>query len=114
MSPTGPPVPLFRLEGQYWGFVADNGVYDRYGRHIGWVEGVNVFDRSGRFMGELRFSQYVLRDLLRTEPIHRAPRDAVPYPVPPTPPPDRAVRAPIADWRDALPWPLTPPLPPRV
>jgi hypothetical protein len=65
-------------------------------------------------MGELRYGQYVLRDLLRPEPIHRAPRDAVPYPAPPAPPPDRDLRAPIADWRDALPWPLAPPAPLRV
>lgn len=113
-SPVTAPVPLFRWDGQYWGFVADEGLYDRYGRHVGWVQGVNVYERSGRFMGELRFGQYVLRDLLRAEPIHRAPRPAVPYPTPPAPAPDRDTRPPIADWRDALPWPLPPPEPPRV
>ncbi len=114
MSPIALPVPLFRWEGQYWGFVADDALYDRFGRHVGWVEGVNVYERSGRFMGELRYTHYVLRDLLRADPIHRSPRAAVPYPTPPAPPPERDARPVITDWRDALPWPLPPPEPPRV
>ncbi len=106
--------PLFRWDGKYWGFVADGALCDRYGRHVGWLEGADAYQRNGRFMGELREGRYVLRDVLRPEPIHRAPRAAVPYPTPPAPAPDREAREPLDTWREALPWPLPPPEPPRV
>jgi hypothetical protein len=106
--------PLFRWDGRYWGFVANGGVYDRYGRHVGWLDGPDAYHLTGRFMGELRDRVHVLRDVLRAEPIHRAPRTAVPHPTPPAPPPDREAREPLDGWTDALPWPLPPPTPPRV
>jgi hypothetical protein len=108
------PQPVFRWEGNYWGFVAGGQLYDRYGRHVGWLEGSDVYLRRGAFLGELRGSRYVLRDVLRAEPIHRAARPAVPYATPPAPPPDRDPRDAMDGWRDALPWPLSPPEPPRV
>ncbi len=110
----GPVRPLFRWDGPYWGFVAGDALYDRYGRHVGWLDGRDAYHRSGRFMGELREGGYVLRDTLRAEPIHLAPRAAVPHPAPPAPMPDRDARDPIDGWVDALPWPLPPPEPPRV
>jgi len=104
---------IFRWDGAYWGFLADDTLYDRHGRHVGWLEKADVFDRSGRFMGELRDGHYVLRDRLRAVPVHRNPRPAVAYPVPPAPVPDRKAREPLDDCTDALPWPLPPPEPPR-
>lgn len=106
--------PLFRWDGHYWGFVSGDGVYDRYGRHVGWLEGNDVYERGGRFLGELMNRYHVLRNTLRPEPIHLAPRPAVPYPTPPAPPPDRDARLPIDGWVDALPWPLPPPEPLRL
>jgi hypothetical protein len=109
-----PPQLVFRWEGQYWGFVARGELYDRYGRHVGWLDGADVYLRSGAYLGELRGTGYVVRDVLRAEPIHRAARPAVPYGTPPAPPTDRDPRDPLDGWRDALPWPLPPPEPPRV
>jgi len=106
------PASLFRWDGRYWGFVAGDDVYDRYGRHVGWLRGNDVYDRSGRFLGELMNEHYVLRNVLRPEPIHQSPRPAVPYDTPPTPPPDRGARQPLDGWSDALPWPLPPPVRP--
>jgi len=108
------PQPVFRLEGHYWGFVADGALYDRYGRHVGWLEGSDVYLRRGAFMGQLRGGGCVLRDQLRAEPIHQAARPGVPCSTPPAPPPDRDPKDPLDGWRDALPWPLPPPEPLRV
>jgi hypothetical protein len=105
---------IFRWDGTYWGFLAADGLYDRYGRHVGWREHADVFDRTGRFMGELRDEHYVLRNRLRAVPVHRSPRPALPYPTPPAPLPDRQARDALDDWTDALPWPLPPPEPPRL
>jgi hypothetical protein len=106
--------PLFRWDGAYWGFLLENQLYDRYGRHVGWFEtpGIDVYDLSGHFMGELWEEQYVLRSIFRSEPIPRASRAPVPYPTPPAAPPERDARDPREDWSDALPWPLAPPEPP--
>ncbi len=109
-----PSSPLFRWDGSYWGFLAGDDIYDRYGRYVGWVEGTDVYHRNGRFMGELMNRFHVLRNVLRPEPIHRAPRDPVPYSAPPLASPDRKPRDPLDGWSDALPWPLPPPTPPRV
>jgi hypothetical protein len=109
-----PPRPVFRWAGQYWGFLAGSELYDRYGRHVGWLEGADVYLRSRAFLGELRAEGYVVRDVLRAEPVHRAARAAVPYGTSPASPPDRDACDPVDGWRDALPWPLRPPEPSRV
>lgn len=107
--------PIFRWDGPYWGFIAGDRLYDRYGRHAGWLDGgIDVFDRSGRFLGELLAAHYVLRSVLRPEPIHRARWPAVPYGTPPDSLPPRDPRLPMDGWADALPWPLEPPAPPTL
>jgi len=106
--------PVFRWDGQYWGFLSGGTLHDRYGRQVGWLDGADVFHLAGGFLGELRDGAYVLRNRLREEPVHRAPRPAAPYPTPPTPVPDRGARDPLDDWTDALPWPLPRPDPPTL
>ena len=71
-----------------------------------------MFDLGGRFLGELVDHHYVLRNALREEPVHRAPRVPSIHPAPPDPLPGREPRTPRDDWTDALPWPLSPPDPP--
>jgi hypothetical protein len=110
-------VPIFRWNGALWGFREGDRVFDRYGRQAGWVESVpgrgpDVFDLGGRFLGELFDRHYVMRHVLREEPVHRAPRVRAIHPAPPDPPPAREARTPLDDWSDALPWPLAPPDPP--
>jgi hypothetical protein len=105
--------------GRYWGFRHGDALYDRHGRQAGWIErgrdgSLDVYDLTGRFLGAVVDEHYVLRHTLRAEPVHRAPRAAVPHPAPPDPAPDRAPRPPRADWADPLPWPLRPPEPPRL
>lgn len=103
--------PIFLRAGSYWGFIARDKLYDRYGRHVGWLEGVDVYDRSGRYLGELLDGHYVLRSVFQPEPVHRARWPAVPYPTPPDPLPAREPRLPTDGWREVLPWPLDPPEP---
>jgi hypothetical protein len=116
-SPAGAPLPVFRLGGAYWGFIESDRLYDRHGRQLGWLDPIpghapDVFDVSGRFLGEIVEHHYVVRDTLRAEPVHRAPRPPVVHPAPPGDWPDREPRDPHQEWTDALPWPLAPPDPP--
>jgi hypothetical protein len=116
--PDGRVVPVFRWAGHYWGFRDAERLYDRYGRQAGWIEPgtapPDVYEIGGRFLGELVDDHYVLRGVLRAEPVHRAPRPPVPHPAPPDPAPDAEPREPRDGWTDALPWPLPPPEPPRL
>ena len=109
---------VFRWDGSYWGFLLNNQLYDRYGRHAGWAEGrphhaLDLFHLSGRFMGELVDGHFVLRSILRTEPVPRGSRPPIPTRTPPDPPASRGPADPRDGWSDALPWPLRPPDPPR-
>jgi hypothetical protein len=111
------PVPIFRWSGALWGFVDEDRLFDRFGRQAGWIEPVadrspDVFDLNGRFLGELFGRQYVMRYVLREEPIHRARCVGAIHRAPPDPLPARDPRTPIDDSHDGLPWPLFPPDPP--
>lgn len=113
-DPAHAPVPIFRWSGASWGFLEGDRLYDRYGRQVGWLQQVpgrapDVFDLHGRFLGELVDRHYVLRDALRGEPVHRAPRPRTIHPAPPGALPPRDARIPRDGWFDALPWPLPPP-----
>jgi hypothetical protein len=119
---TAPPTrqlhPVFRWSGQYWGFVEDDRLFDRYGREAGWLacapeRPADVFDLAGHFLGELVDGRHVLRYTLRPAPIQRGPRPGGVHPAPPDPWPDLDPRDPCENWSDALPWPLPPPDPPR-
>ncbi len=119
MDPERPVTLLFRWDGTYWGFRLQNQLHDRYGRHVGWIETTpgqpaDVYHLTGRFLGELIEGHYVMRSLLRAEPVHRAERAAVPVWTPPDQPPDLEPKDPRDGWTDALPWPLRPPEPPRL
>jgi hypothetical protein len=74
---------------------------------------IDVYHLGGHCLGELTDGHYVLRGILRTEPVHRATVPAIPHMTPPDPVPNRDPRDPREGWADALPWPLAPPDPPR-
>jgi hypothetical protein len=117
MDPSPAPVGLFRWSGPLWRFREGDRLFDRYGRQIGGIrpgpaQSIDVFDVSGRFLGALVDDHYVLRPLLRGEPVHLAPRPPLTHPAPPLPPLGRDPRTPLDDWSDARPWPLLPPDPP--
>jgi hypothetical protein len=110
--------PMFRWSGQYWSYLVDGRLHDRHGRQVGWLtptaDGViDVYHLGGHCLGELTDGHYVLRGILRTEPVHRATVPAIPHMTPPDPVPNRDPRDPREGWADALPWPLAPPDPPR-
>jgi hypothetical protein len=117
MSPTSPITPIFRWTGQYFGYLRNNQLHDRYGHHVGWVEGrggepPEVYALSGVFLGELVDDHYVMHQMLHAEREHRDARPPVPDRLPPDVLPGREPRDPRDGWSDPLPWPLPPPDPP--
>jgi hypothetical protein len=79
-------VPVYRADGTYWGFIADDYLFDAAGAYVGWVEGSRVWHRSGAFMGELVDGTYILRNTTTTAPMAFMPRMPPASPLPPLPP----------------------------
>jgi hypothetical protein len=81
-------VPLFRLCGQYYGFIVGADVFDAAGTYRGWVYEGQVWRADGRYIGRLLGGFYVVRGR----------SDATPADCPPlTPPPRPTLPAPCAD-----------------
>ena len=66
--------PIFRWNGQHFGFIADECLFDSKSQYRGWVENNGTVWRSdGKFLGELVGGEYVLRQL-SSVPANRPPR----------------------------------------
>jgi len=93
--------PIFRYNGEYFGFVHAWRLFDSRGYYLGWVDEAEVWRGDGTFLGELVDGCYVLRrkGVVRTP---RVPPDPPSPPVPPSPWAPRPFRQPRAGWEDAL------------
>ncbi len=87
--------PIFRRNGEYFGFVHYWPLFDARGYYLGWVDEGEVWRRDGAFLGELVDGCYVLRrkEAVRTQ---RVPLD------PPSPWAPRPFGRPRGCWVDAL------------
>ncbi len=98
---------IYRLNGNYLGFMRDGLLFSRDGEYLGWLEGQYVWDSSGRFRGII-FSpknsehKYVIRDRLSMPASTRTPKPAPSLtPIPDPPPNIPAISLPI-QWIDAF------------
>jgi hypothetical protein len=94
--------PLFRLDGRYYGFVADGYIFDAAGSYRGWVSRGQVWRADGRYVGELRDRRYVVRGVYATMPADRSPLTPPPRPRVPNPWADIPPQTPSADYDDAI------------
>jgi len=54
---------LCKRNGEYWGFIYNNNVYDKYNTYRGWIEDNKfVWDENGKFLGELIDEHYIFRN----------------------------------------------------
>jgi|SRR5690606_15993169 len=54
---------LYKRNGEYWGFIYLNRVYDKNNNYKGWVEDDKfVWDENGKYMGELVEDIYILKN----------------------------------------------------
>jgi hypothetical protein len=93
--------PIFRCNGEYFGFLHKWRLFDSRGYYLGWVDEGEVWRGDGAFLGELVDGCYVLRrkGAVRSP---RVPPDPRSPPVPPSPSAPRPFRQPRAGWEDAL------------
>jgi hypothetical protein len=84
---------IFRLSGQYFGFIDSGNVFSWNGRYLGWLESNYVWDASGQFRGELKTISghlYVVKNMYVLPPLPKAPKQN-PLPVTPIMPPQANV-----------------------
>jgi hypothetical protein len=96
--------PIFRWNGEHFGFIHRWRLFDSRSYYLGWVDEGEVWRRDGTYLGELVDGCYVLRRRRNAAP--RSPRVPIdPPPPPPLAPPSWApkpFKKSRAGWEDAL------------
>ena len=85
--------PIFRWNGEYFGFISNGRLFDKYSHYLGWVDGNEVWRKDGTYLGEIVEGAYILRRTLMATRTRRAVRAT---PATPAIRADRASRAPRA------------------
>lgn len=105
-APAPHTMPVFRWDGEYWGFLAEGHLYSPDGRYLGWVdEKKHVWLEDGAFLGYLKHENYILRNVHREELTPRWPKKPPPPLDPahvPAPKQKRPPKPPLHGWTDAL------------
>ncbi len=69
---------IYRWNGEYFGFRADDRVYAADGTYLGWSEDGQVWLNSGRFLGEIVEDHCVLKRIVDCPHAPKPPRVTVP------------------------------------
>lgn len=94
---------LFRMNGEYVGFLSDGWFFAANGCYLGWCEGGDQLWRSdGNWLGCIREQYYVLRRRGAPQPVPQPPRVPPVPPSPPLSPGNLLPRAVPPGWLDAL------------
>ncbi|OGI85845.1 hypothetical protein A3A05_02065 [Candidatus Nomurabacteria bacterium RIFCSPLOWO2_01_FULL_41_12] len=68
---------IFRLSGEYIGFIKNNVFYSTNGSYLGWVEDGHVWDKNGQYRGKLTIlkgNNYITKDSFLVDPSPRPSR----------------------------------------
>ena len=72
---------IFKLSGEYAGFIKDNSFYSVEGNCLGLVEGEHVWDKDGNYRGKIvtiSGHNYILKDSSLVSPSPRPPKSGQP------------------------------------
>ena len=96
--------PIFRWNGQYYGFMSNGYLLDASGTYRGWIDGNGtVWQADGKFLGDLVGGEYVLKQQSTSMQRASQPKRLTPSAVAlPPRPEDRRARAPRAGYSDGL------------
>ncbi len=95
--------PIYRWNGEYFGFISNSRLFDATSRYLGWVtDDDRVWRRNGIFLGEIENDNYILRRTSMATPATRATRATPSTPAIPARRANRAARASRAGRNDAL------------
>lgn len=66
---------LYKYNGQYWGFIYKNCIFDKNSKYHGWVDKKNrCWNDNGDYIGNLIEDKYIVQRNIYTEPIGRTPK----------------------------------------
>lgn len=79
---------IFKLNGQYLGYISKENIFSRDNIYLGWLEGQNVWDTGGAYRGrllEIAGHNYILKNRFEINPLPRPPRVVPTSPSAPAP-----------------------------
>lgn len=94
--------PIFRWNGDYFGFIASGRLYDKYANYCGWVDYMDFWRRDGAYLGELVDNVYILKRKSMAPRANKPIRPDPPLIVAPPPCPNRMPRSTRVGFKDAL------------
>ncbi len=95
--------PIFRWNGEYWGFVLGDDLYDANGHQVGMIDKSNkVWLNNGKYLGDLIDENYILRSEHISEPVPKITRVATNSVTPLIPQVNRVGRVSRAGWIDPV------------
>lgn len=77
---------IFKSNGVYIGFISTGSLFSRDGEYWGWVENNYVWDSRGNFRGQIWNSKYIIFNQFAVSPVPRLPKLPPSTPVLPQPP----------------------------
>jgi hypothetical protein len=94
--------PIFKWNGQYFGFIHGENVFSGDGVYLGWIEDGQVWSSDGEYLGEVVEEHYILRRTNMVPPLPKIPRISPTRPIRPHQEISRHGRMPKTGWVDAL------------
>jgi hypothetical protein len=74
---------IYRLNGEYFGFIWQSNLFDKNSKQIGWVDGTEVWTTKNEYLGELLDGKYILRAIKIESPVCKKQCPPQSKPVPP-------------------------------
>lgn len=91
--------PIYRWNGEYFGFLYNGRLFDKYSTYLGWIDENEVWKKDGTYIGEIIDGNYILR---RTSIVTRVRRAIRATPATPTLKANRAAFAIRSTYVDTL------------
>ena len=95
--------PIFRWNGEYFGFIKNDRLFNAYSKYIGWItDDGRVWRNNGVFLGEIEKKNYILKRISMVRPVNKVPKVPPVPPIPPTPRTNRVPKTIKPGYVDAL------------
>ena len=94
---------LYRLKGEYWGYIYKNRIFNYLNIYKGWIEDNKyIWDFRGNFLGELIDGTYILKNTNEVSLINKIPLQEIQVNFIINKRKNKIARKPIKGWVDIL------------
>lgn len=94
--------PIYRWSGEYFGFIYNDRLFDKYSKYLGWLDSGEVYRSNGTYLGAIVDENYILRRTTMATKATRATRATPATPATPAARSNRAGRSNRSGYIDAL------------